>query len=163
MQLQKLKARKQRRNYTCGPAALRTIFYFYGYSASEQDLIDEGEIGEEGTSHSTMRFLARKHGFSFYSKTKASIKDIEGWLDRKIPVLVDYQAYGPFNGNSGHYAVAIGLDAEWIELADPANYTEGDGKKFTENRKIKRSEFLQRWFDTGETQVYKWMAIIKKK
>lgn len=158
-----VKARKQKTNYTCGPASLRTIFHFYGVNVSEQELIDDGDIGEEGTGFQTMRMLARKNKFSFYSAHKGNLESIKKWLSRNIPILVCYQEGEP-NGDNGHYAVLHGIDEKFIHIADPSNYFEGDMKKFTEPRKITIEKFLNHWWELDHgTKVKRWYAIIRPK
>ena len=156
-----VKARKQLNSWSCGPASLRTIFHFYGVNVSEQELIDDGDIGEEGTGFQTMRMLTRKYGFSFYSAHKGSLDDIKKWLSKGIPILVCYQEGEP-NGNNGHYSVVNGIDDSFIHIADPSNYFEGDLKKFAEPRKITIEKFLNHWWEIDHgTKVRRWYSIIK--
>ena len=156
-----LKSRKQKTNYTCGPASLRTIFNYYGVKVSEEELILLGDIGEEGTDFQTMKYLAHEYGFSFYGRTATNIDDIKKYLNKKIPVLVCYQM-GENNGNNGHYSVVYDLDDSFVYLADPANWTEGDKKKYSENRKMRIDTFIEHWWEDEGTKIVKlWLAIIK--
>jgi len=160
--LKKFRARKQLRNYTCGPASLRSIFYFYGVSVSEQELVEAGEIKEDGTDVPIMRYLARQYGFSFWSKDNATITEMRRWLERKIPVLILYQDWGPPNGKNGHYAVITGINKDYVEIADPSNYQYADGNKFANTKRMSREVFLRRWFEVEKGIHYrKWFAIIK--
>ena len=162
-----VKPRRQLTNYTCGPGALRTIFHFYELDVPEQELIENGEIEEDGTSHQQMRKLVRKYGFKFYSKSNGTLDDIKKWLKEECPIIVDYQDYdnGKLTGWSGHYAVIYGIDEKFIFLSDPANYYEGDGKKFANNKKMEIENFLRRWFDLDENEdeVHGWFAIVRPK
>ena len=122
VELDSVRPRKQRTSWTCGPASLRTIFNHYGVKVSERELVDEGSIGKDGTCIKTMRMLARRHGFTFYSKLNATTDDLKYWLLKEIPVLVCYQDWGAPNGNNGHYAVVSGISRTHVRIADPSNH-----------------------------------------
>ncbi len=163
MILENVKSRCQHKDWSCGPASIRSLFYYYGISVSEQELIQYGEISEEGTDFATMRKLANEYGFSFWSTYMGTIEDIKKWLNKKIPVLVCYQLGNP-SGFNGHYSVVFGVDDNYIWLSDPSNYDEGAGKKFTENRKMTIKKFMKHWFEYDNGIKYKkWYAIIKLK
>lgn len=156
-----LRSRKQLQSWSCGEASLRTLFHHYGVEVSERELIDEGDITEEGTDFSTMRKLAREYGFSFFAKTNGSVEILEKYLKKKIPVLVCYQLGTP-NGHNGHYSVISGIDSKYITISDPSNFVEGDGEKFTKNRKMEIDNFLKHWWETENSKVIrKWYAIVK--
>ena len=164
IRIDKVKSLKQRTTYTCGPGTLRTILKFYGINVSEKELVVEGEIEENGTSHAQMKLLARKYNFSFYSKSNATIDNLKKYLKRKVPVIVDYQL-GQNSGNNGHYSVVYGIDDEYVYLADPSNYIEGDNKKFSTNTKIQIDKFLENWWDPDDNkkETTHWLCIIKPK
>ena len=156
-----LKSCKQKTNHTCGPASLRTIFNYYKVKVSEQELILLGDIGEEGTDFQTMRSLAREFGFSFYSKSNGSLEDIKKYLKKNIPILVCFQS-GSNNGTNGHYSVIFDIDDSFIYLADPANWTQGDKKKYSENRKMLIDTFMEHWWEEENVKVIKrWFGIIR--
>lgn len=165
VKVERVRARKQLTNHTCGPASLRSIFHFYGLDVPEKEVVDCGDIGEEGTDPQTMRLMAREYGFSFYSKNKGTFKDLEKWLSRGIPILILYQDWGKPNGNNGHYAVLTGIGKRHVQIADPANYTYGDGQKFARTKKMRRDVFLKRWFEYEDNGEYypKWFAIVRPK
>ncbi len=154
---------RQRREYTCGIASLRTIFHYYGFNISEEELKRIGNITEDGTSHLQMRKLANKYNFRFYAKSYATLEDLKKWLKQDCPVIVDYQDYGTSNGKNGHYSVVYGIDDNYIMLSDPANYVEGDNKKFSNNKKMTIEKFLERWWDEDEkeNEINRWFVIIR--
>jgi ABC-type bacteriocin/lantibiotic exporter with double-glycine peptidase domain len=162
-----VRPRKQLKMWSCGPGALRTIFYFYGVNVSEKELVDIGDIDEEGTSEHQMRKLSHEYGFSFYGRANGHLKEVSKYLERGIPILICYQDHGPANGENGHYAVLTGVDKDWVEIADPANYYVGDGQKFAASKKMKKDNFLKRWFeveiddDGTKLKVRHWFAIIR--
>ena len=161
-----VKPRKQQKIYTCGPASLRTIFYFYGVRVSEQELVDMGEITEEGTDDTQLRKLAHEYGFSFFGRANGHVKEVSKWIEKGIPILICYQDHGPADGNSGHYAVLTGIDKDWVDIADPANH---NGTPYARSKRMHKENFMKRWFedeiqDDGTTQrVRHWFSIIKPK
>ena len=143
-----IKPRRQLTDYTCGPASLRTVLKFFGKNAYEKPMIKYAKINSNyGTSHTQMRKLARKYKFSCYTKENAGIKDIEHWIDKKVPVIVDYQDWGANNGRNGHYAVVIGYNKKFLTIADPANYDYGDRRHYAGVKRISKKKFLKRWWD----------------
>ena len=164
IKIEKVKANRQLKNFTCGPASLRTVFRFYGINVAERDLIDDADIEEDGTSHDQMKLLAHKYGFTFYSKSNATIEDLKKYLFRNNPVIVDYQL-GANNGDNGHYSVLYGIDDEYVYLADPSNYIEGDNKKFSSDTKIQIDKFLENWWDPDDNknETRRWLAVLKLK
>ena len=162
-----VRPRKQLKMYTCGPGALRTIFYFYGVRVSEKELVDTAGIDDEGTSEYQMRLLAHEYGFSFYGRNNGHLKEVSKYLEKGIPLLICYQDHGAPNGDNGHYAVLTGVEKDWVEIADSGNYFVGDGQKFAASKRMAKENFLRRWFeveqyDDGTTlKVRRWFAVIK--
>jgi ABC-type bacteriocin/lantibiotic exporter with double-glycine peptidase domain len=161
LKVEGVKPKKQQKTFTCGPASLRTIFYFYGTHVSEQELVNIADIGEEGTGEYQMRMLAREYGYSFWSRSNSHLKEVEKWIERGVPILICYQDWGKPNGENGHYAVLTGIDKDWVEIADPANH---DGTPVAHSKRMMKSNFLKRWFEVedGET-IRRWFAIVKPK
>ena len=161
-----VKLRKQRKAYTCGPASLRIIFYYYGHRVSEQELVDFAEIDENGTSEYQMRQLAHKYKFSFYGHANGHLKDVSKYIEKGIPILICYQDYGKIDGNSGHYAVLTSVDKDWVEIADPANH---NGTPIAHSKRMMKNNFLYRWFedeiynDGTKQRIKRWYAIIRPK
>lgn len=82
-------------------------------------------------------------GFRVKIKNNSSFKDIENWLDKKVPVIVNWftkgrQDYSESEVADGHYSVAAGLDDKFIYLQDP---------EIGKIRKLKREDFMTVWFD----------------
>jgi predicted double-glycine peptidase len=155
-----LRACKQSTNYSCGPAALRTIFNYYKVKVSEKELLLLGDIGEEGTDFKTMKKLSNEFGFTFHSRENGNLEIIKKYINKDIPVLVCYQM-GQNNGNNGHYSVVYNIDDSFIHLADPSNWIEGDRKKYSENRKMLIDTFLEHWWEEDIKVIKRWYAIIK--
>ena len=87
--------------------------------------------------------VAKSLGFKVEIKNESSFEDIEEWLKKGVPVIVDWftrgrQDYDDSEVSDGHYSVVYGLDDENIYLQDPE--TGGE-------RKIARDDFMRVWFD----------------
>jgi predicted double-glycine peptidase len=157
-----MRSRKQRTPYTCGPAALRSIFRYYGVSVPEKELVLLGDVDREGADPEQLRQLAHEYGFRFYARHNQKIANLERWLLEKVPAIVLLQDWGRNNGRSGHYTVVSGLSESSVLLADPANYTQGDHCVFTKGRRMGRGEFLDRWWDVDGGRIYRcWMAVVR--
>ena len=86
---------------------------------------------------------AQSLGFKVEIKNESGFEDIEKWLKKGVPVIVDWftrgrQDYGDSEVSDGHYSVVIGLDDEYIYLQDP---------EIGGERKIEREDFMKVWFD----------------
>jgi ABC-type bacteriocin/lantibiotic exporter with double-glycine peptidase domain len=128
----------------CGPATLKMILDFYGIHETEKNLAmimkKDKEVGTEARD-----FLraAKKFNLRFYMKDRASFSDIEKWLKKGVPPIVDWFTRGRTDYSDadiadGHYSVVAGLDKNFIYLQDP---------EIGKMRKLKRDDFLKVWFD----------------
>jgi ABC-type bacteriocin/lantibiotic exporter with double-glycine peptidase domain len=166
VKIDKFKVRKQLKNYTCGPSALRSIFYYYNQNVSEQELVDFAEVDENGTSEKQMKIIAHKYNFTFSGHANGSLKKLTKYIERKIPILICYQDYGIANGKNGHYAILTGIDKDWVEIADPANHQD---TPVAHSKRMSKENFLKRWFgdetydDQSKLRVRRWFAIIRPK
>lgn len=128
----------------CGPASLKMIFEYYGLEKSEEELAEIcGRDPDNGVSAEAMAETARKFGFKAEIKNESDFSEIESWLKRKIPIVVNWftpgrSDYRDSEMPDGHSSVVVGLDADKIYLQDP----ETGGL-----REISRGDFLRVWFD----------------
>jgi ABC-type bacteriocin/lantibiotic exporter with double-glycine peptidase domain len=130
----KIKPYRQRQPGFCGPASLKMILDFYGIEKSEAEIGKICRVREKGGMGILgFKRAAEKFGFKFLSKDKANFADISGFLQKNIPVIVDW-----FSGDDGHYSVAVRLDKKNIYLADP---------EFREIKKMPKDIFQRVWFD----------------
>ena len=80
-------------------------------------------------------------------RNESTFEDIWQWLDRGVPVIVDWFTRGRMDSldsvvADGHSSVVAGLDGDFIYLQDPEIGT---------IRKLERKSFLTVWFDfTGK-------------
>lgn len=132
----------------CGPAVLKMILEFYGIKKSEKELaLLAGTTLEEGTDAKQMQEALRLFGLKTRIKNNSTFNDVKEYLDKNIPVIVDWftrgrKDYPDSVVADGHYSIVVGLDKQFIYLQDP---------EIGKLRKIKRNDFLRVWFDySGE-------------
>ena len=128
----------------CGPASLKIVLEYYGINKSVEELIKlcglKRGLGVDGRGIKT---TAEKLGLKAVIKNNSSFKDIEKWLTRGTPVIVNWFTrgrtdYGDSSVADGHYSVVMGLDDSFIYLQDP---------ELGAMRKIERNNFMRVWFD----------------
>lgn len=118
----------------CGPACLKMVLEYFGTHKTEKELARlSGANAATGTTAENLIKAAKKLGFKAFYKDFSSIAEIKKYLDKKIPVIVDW-----FSGDDGHYSVAVKIDKKFIYLQDP------DLNKIN---KIDLTTFQRIWFD----------------
>ncbi|QQR77144.1 MAG: C39 family peptidase [Candidatus Moraniibacteriota bacterium] len=132
----------------CGPASLRIVLEYYGVEKTEQELARLcGTNDDLGTSDQGLKNAAEQLGFMVEIKNESTFEDIEKWLDKKVPVIVNWFTRGRTDYTDsdvadGHYSVVAGLDGDSIYLQDP---------EVGSMRKLEREDFMTVWFDfTGK-------------
>ena len=134
----------------CGPASLKIVFDYYGADKTEQELADlTGRVPGLGVDDRGIQKAAESLGFKIEIENESSFEDIETWLKKGVPVIVDWFTRGRsdyFDSEvaDGHYSVVIGLDDEYVYLQDP---------EIGGERKIKRDDFMKVWFDFTGQQI----------
>lgn len=128
----------------CGPAVLHMVFKYFDVNISEDELAKLCRVDEVGyTDSKTIEKVAKDYGFKVEVKENSSFDEIQSWLDKKVPVIVDWFTRGrsEYDDNAladGHYSIVVGLDNESIYLQDP---------EIGGLRKINKDDFLTVWFD----------------
>ncbi len=128
----------------CGPATLKMVLDYYDVQKTEEELAALLHVDTEiGTSDQEIKQVAEQLGFQVEIKNFSSFEDIQKWLDKKTPVIVDWFTKGrsDYEEDSvadGHYSVVVGLDDQYIYLQDP---------EVGRLRKISRDDFMSVWFD----------------
>ncbi|PIR72894.1 MAG: peptidase C39 [Candidatus Nealsonbacteria bacterium CG10_big_fil_rev_8_21_14_0_10_36_23] len=118
----------------CGPASLKMVLDYYGFSISEAELAKlAGASKKKGASVEGLIKAAKHLGFQTFLKKKSSLNDLKYFIKRKIPVIVDW-----FFEDDGHYSVVIDIDKKNTILRDPS---------YTKRRKLSNKKFLRVWFD----------------
>ncbi|MCK4781749.1 C39 family peptidase [Candidatus Parcubacteria bacterium] len=128
----------------CGPASLKIVLKYYGIDKTEKELAEmTGWNKDLGIDDKGIKKAAKCLGFKVKIKNNSSFKDIEKWLDRKVPVIVGWftrgrKDYSDSDVADGHYSVVAGLDDKFIHLQDP---------EIGKIRKLERDDFMKVWFD----------------
>jgi predicted double-glycine peptidase len=122
----------------CGPAALRIVLAYYGIAASEEKLAKLSHATESrGTTAEGMIKAAKSFNLQVLLKDNSSIADLNYFVKRKIPVIVDW-----FYEDDGHYSVVSRLDGKRIFLVSPSS-------KVSEAKELEMpvEKFMRVWFD----------------
>lgn len=128
----------------CGAASLLIVLKYYSIEKSEQELALMLDVDSElGTDSASIKRVAESFGLKVEIENECTFENIEKWLDREIPVIVDWFTRGRCDYSEsevadGHYSVVAGLDDKYIYLQDP---------EIGKLRKIAREDFLRVWFD----------------
>jgi len=128
----------------CGPASLKIVLDYYGVNKTEKELAQlTGWVSGLGIDDVGIVKVAKSLGLKVEIKNESSFADIERWLNKGVPVIVDWftrgrRGYDDSVMADGHYSVVVGLDDEYIYLQDP---------EIGGERKIKKEDFMRVWFD----------------
>ncbi|MEI6494736.1 MAG: cysteine peptidase family C39 domain-containing protein [bacterium] len=135
----------------CGPAALKIVLGYYGTDETEESLAKLTSWERDlGASAENIGRAAESLGYKVEIKNNSTFSDIESWLERGVPVIVDWFTRGrddyvsDINVPDGHYSVVCGLDDTHIYLQDP---------EIGGIRKLKRDSFERAWFDFSGTLI----------
>jgi len=154
---------RQSTNYTCGAAAMQSMFGYHGEDLNEGELAKLLKTNEqEGTDYNDIVSVSKEKGYTVNVYKDMTLRDLKKQLDKKTPVLCLIQAWAEKkvdyknDWNDGHYVVAIGYDKNKIYFMDPStlgNYTYIDQKGF-----------LKRWHDKNSKEELNHFGLtIKKK
>jgi predicted double-glycine peptidase len=116
---------RQSTDYSCGAACFLSILGYYGYDPYEKQLIKALETTLGGTDPDSFKKAAKKFELKIDIKEDMTIDQIKNNLKKKIPVILDIQAWGEKKDYSkawkdGHYVVAVGYDKKGFYLMDPS-------------------------------------------
>jgi uncharacterized protein len=141
---------RQTTEYSCGAAAMASVFAYYGKEWSEHDLMVKLETSPRwGTHLPQMQAFAQGQGIRAEIRKHLSIADLRQWVEKKQAVIVAIQAWAEgvvdyaSSWEWGHYVVVVGVSDDKIYFMDPASLS---GKGYLSLR-----EFESRWHDvTGK-------------
>jgi predicted double-glycine peptidase len=135
--------------WSCGPSALKIILDYYKDKRDIKKLIKETGANIEGTLHIGFKKALKKMGYSFFEKKNSNIGQIEEFIQKGIPVIVDYKAH-----HGGHFSVIMGYNEKKFLLSDPAS----DRKYIWLNKK----DFEKRWYEEDKPGkiVKKWLLAV---
>jgi hypothetical protein len=140
---------RQSTDYSCGASALQSVLAYYGDDWSESELMNMLATSEElGTAPESIVRVAIELGLQASIGENLSLNDLWSALNDEVPVIVALQAWVASKPpgfswaetwEEGHYAVVIGIDANYVYLEDPSLIgTRG---------RIPAKEFDERWHD----------------
>ncbi len=151
----------------CAPATLKMFLMYWdlpGKEKNDMELAEEcGTDPDLGTTNEQFLETARRFGLDSSVKVEAEFDDIQKWLNKGVPVVVDWFTPGPSEMEEsdmpdGHYSIVIGLDDENIYLQDP---------EIGRMRTIQRKQFFRVWFDFTtdwithkDDMVIRWMSAV---
>ena len=154
----------------CAPATLKMLLTYWSMPGKEQTDLElakaMGTDPELGTTNRAFLETAAHFGFECVVKDNATYEDIQEWLEKKVPVVVDWftpgrKDYDEGEMPDGHYSLVVGLDDEHICLQDP---------EVGSLRTIPRKQFWRVWFDFEQDwithkddMVLRWMAAVYPK
>jgi predicted double-glycine peptidase len=141
----------------CGPATIKMILDYYGIEKTEAELATLTHKSDElGITDQDTKRVLESFGLNVAIKSFADFTDIKYWLDKDVPVIVDWFTRGRNDDDEdemadGHYSIAVGLDEESIYLQDP---------EVGRIRKIPKKDFLRVWFDFLPSNIEKWEDMV---
>jgi predicted double-glycine peptidase len=133
------------------------VLDYWGILKSEKELAELLNTEKNlGISDNDLKRVAEALGLKVEIMNFASLEDIFSWLDKKVPVIVNWftrgrSDYSDSEVSDGYYSVVVGLDSEYIYLQDPEIGT---------LRKIGREDFLKVWFDFRGEKITSWDEMI---
>ena len=128
----------------CGPASLKIVLSYYGLEKTEKELAKLCGADERlGSDDKILKEVSEQLGLKVKIKNNNSFKDIENWLIKGVPVIVNWFTRGRSDYSDsavpdGHYSVVAGLDKKFIYLQDP---------EIGKMRKLDKGDFMAVWFD----------------
>jgi predicted double-glycine peptidase len=156
---------RQYTDYTCGVAALESIFAYYGQDFRGDKLAEAlRTTPQNGTAYRDIIRAALSNGYNVRKYDPMTIDQLKAFINLRTPVLLLIQAWPEKpvedwwdDWEDGHYVVAIGYDIDNVYFMDPAttgNYTY-----------IPVHEFLARWHDVdpGGEKLINFGIVIDRK
>ena len=137
---------RQATEFTCGPAAVESVAFYFGKEYNESQLAAALNTNSKvGTFWGDIVSWGQKTGFKVAQYHGMTLADLQKQLESGLPVICLIQAWPEkpvdlaSDWNDGHYVVAVGYDDKNVYFMDP--WTQGH-YTFIENQ-----EFLNRWHD----------------
>ncbi len=153
---------RQSTDFTCGVAALQSVFAYFGDDYREDQLAKELKaVPKTGTHYQEMVRLAKAKGYLVKVLKDMTIDDLKKGIADGKPVICLIQAWADKTVDyskdwlDGHYVVAIGYDTNNVFFMDPST--------LSNYAFIPTKEFLNRWHDTdGKEKLVHFGLIIEK-
>jgi len=148
----------------CGAASLKMVLDYYGVLVPEREIAKiANATKEKGTSPAGLVKAAEHFGFKAMVKENCSLDDLRRYVDKKIPVIVNWFE----NHDGGHYSVVVDINKKNIVLADPLMRRP---LLYSNTRKMPCKRFMEIWFDyigdypkTKEDMVLRLIVVVTLK
>ncbi len=167
----RLRIIQQISEHHCGPAVTQMLLENIGVNATQEEITEAAgatkTIAEHGTRVDQLAKAVDKlaPGARLWYKEKAALRDLKYVLEEmKYPMGVEWQGIfdddpEELDDDYGHYSVIVNIDEERDELIVMDPY-----KDFVDqNRIIKVSVFLKRWWDYNQVKDPNTGKVIDKK
>ncbi len=158
---------RQSLDFTCGPAALASLMFYYDRSMDflENALAKELKSNDvDGTLVKEMVLFSESQGFKVTTHYNWTLDALKASIDKGVPVMVLLQAWADLEApghdyktdwEDGHFSIAVGYDQDNIYFMDPST--------FGHYTFISLKEFLERWHDVdGAEKVFNFGMTITK-
>lgn len=123
----------------------------FGVKKTEKELaMIAGTTEKAGTFHYGMIEACKKLGFSCFVHENANLKNIESFLNAKLPVISDRTDE---KSNTGHYTIITEIGKKDILFNDPWY-----GPKYSVDREI-----FEKYWNDKMTRGVKWIMVILPK
>jgi ABC-type bacteriocin/lantibiotic exporter with double-glycine peptidase domain len=143
---------RQPNEYVCGPSALQMTLKYFGKASSIPTLCKLASTTERsGTSRANMVKALRNLGLKIFAKHHASTNDIQYFLQKGLPVIVNYQ---DSTMSEGHYGVIVGFEKGKFVINDP--YEPAPVL-------VEPKNFEKRWYGYHKTQFSNWLLAVSDK
>jgi len=131
----------------CGVASVKSILYYYGIDATEDEIAKRCNHSYElGCTNEDMMIALESYGVKAILVENGTIGQLAYWNRYRVPVIVDFftPSINPSEGDmpNGHSGIIVDVDKTNVYLLDPEN-----GKV----RTILHEEFERVWFDWDTT------------
>lgn len=131
---------EQRTSFTCGAASLVIAYRALGINISEEILISEMRITQEGVTWPEIVENLVDHGFGLKWYVRANYKELKQDFKKGVVIVAWNTDWSGEPG--GHYSVVSGITNDLIELTDPGIPVQEWPSIMT------KDEFLAKW-DVG--------------
>lgn len=148
----KLEYSRQTTDYTCGPASIKMVLNYFGFSKSEKELAEIFNTdSKKGTRIKNFISGVRSLEFEYIIKTNSDFKDLRRFQRKGYVVVVCY--FIP-EENLDHYSVLKKVGIKNIYFFDPW---------FGKNHKYSKNYFKKIWrCDESFDKEKAWCAALKK-
>jgi hypothetical protein len=153
--------------YSCLAASMNGIIYFLKEKKVEQkEIFNVGHDAEsgfrsyigkqtkqpiEGIGSTGVIAISKAFGLKGIITKRGNFDKLKFFINKDLPILVNYQCNPDALGQSGHYGVIIGIQNEDVLLADPRRGIENPIEP------LAYSKFEKFWYDPCLSSG-KWMA-----